>query len=523
MFLYFMLDALLLQVPHKMWPLVSEGDNFLPPQALLQIAAVLEQAGLNIRVMDCCVLRYGWATLRRILERWSPAVVGVGGPITWMQENIRGLKLAKEINPDIKTVCGGPHPTLVPQDFVKPGSPVDFVVYGEGEYTFLELVKEVQKPKERQDLSQIRGLVYLKNGKAHFNPPRPLLQNLDDLPLPAYHMVPMERYAQHHGLWPNCSSLYHSKGCVGDCNFCACWPLAGNIKSWDGDIMDVTPHWRTKSVSRTMEEMKLLEDKYKRTLFMFVDDCWNVDPKWNEEFAEQKKAWGIKSEWFAFMRLDFIVRDWKRGIIKKLYDSGMRHIIVGVERSTQKFLDDLEKWGYSPSKTALAAQIIRQECPKTFLQGTFINGLWDDTEETILAQADYAKKIGIDYPSMHALTPFPGTRLWHFYADLGVKMTHNWEDYDFWVSVVPTQHLTRNQVAQITQKVLMKFSSDPVWLLKGLTTKGKLRRGIYWWFVSRIAMVMVKPLTRGINPFHADPNPQNTAFFRIVAPPWYET
>src|SRR5271157_3129366 len=135
-----MLDALLLQVPHKMWPLVSEGDNFLPPQALLQIAAVCEQEGLHVRVLDCCVMRYGWKTMRRVIERWSPAVVGVSGPITWARENLQGLKIIKEVNPEIATVFGGPHATLVPQDLVKTGSPVDFAVYGEGEYTFLDLV-----------------------------------------------------------------------------------------------------------------------------------------------------------------------------------------------------------------------------------------------------------------------------------------------------------------------------------------------------------------------------------------------
>ena len=171
------IDMLFLQGPHKIWKLITSGDNFLPPLGQLSVAAFLREKGFSVKAIDCCVYQWGFKTTEALLRKIDAPVIGISGPITWGEENLRLCRLIKSINPDCITIYGGPFVTLVPDRVIFPGSPIDFVVYGEGEITMFELLKELKKPKTQQDFSQIRGLVYLKNGHLFYTQPRSLIED----------------------------------------------------------------------------------------------------------------------------------------------------------------------------------------------------------------------------------------------------------------------------------------------------------------------------------------------------------
>ncbi len=499
--------------------MVNYWDNFLPPQNLLCLAAYLEANGEEVKVIDCDINKWGWKSTKRAIETINPTIVGVGEPITWADEGMRVLQIAKEINKDILTVAGGPHYFNIPDLYLYDGTPLDIIVYGEGEQTLLELQRKHQKSDFKEKLKEIKGIIFRKNGNLITAPPRPLIENLDELPFPAYHLVPMNRYERKNSLWKGGSTIYHSRGCISECAFCSCWLTFSKMTLENGRLLKQC-HYRTKSVDRTLEEIKLLEDAYKKDLMIFVDDTWNVNKKWNEEFADKKIQWGLKSKWFAFMRTDFIIRDYIAGIFEKLVNSGLVHTIIGVERATTEDVVSLNKKGYTSNKSYLAFRIL-QLYPQVFRQGTFVNGIWEDDKKSILAQATYARKIGVDYPSFHCITPHPGSALWEEAEREGRIELYDFSKYSWFTPIMPTKYLTTEDVAKYTMFTNIKFVRNPEWLFKGLFSRHKIRRWNYWWFVKQIIVSTLLALKERINPLIMDRNSEKTAYLRLIEPKWY--
>jgi len=499
--------------------MVNYWDNFIPPQNLLCLAAYLEENGHSVKIIDCCINKWGWKTTKKAIEKINPTIVGIGEPITWADEGMRVLQVAKEVNSDILTVVGGPHYFNIPDLYLYDDSPLDMVVYGEGEQTLLEISKEHQKSNFKETRKDIEGIMFRKNGNIITTQPRPLIEDLDDLPLPAYHLIPMERYTRKNALWKGGSTIYHSRGCVSECSFCSCWLAFSNMELKNGKLLK-NCRYRTKSVDKTLEEIKILEDKYKKKFMIFVDDTWNAKKKWNEEFAEKKVEMGLECNWFAFMRTDFILRDHKAGIFEKLVKSGLVHAIIGVERATTEDVKSLNKKGYTSNKSYLAFKIL-QKFPQIFRQGTFVNGIWEDNKESILAQADYARMIGVDYPSFHCITPHPGTALWEEAEREGRIEIYDFSKYSWFTPVMPTKYLNTEDVAKYTMFTNVKFVRNPIWLLKGLFSKHKIRRWNYWWFIKQIVLSTSLALKERINPLTMSRDAEKTAYLRLIAPKWY--
>ena len=269
------MDILFLQGPHLLNHSISVT---LPPLGFLAVAGYLREKGFSVRVVDCCIYQWGWKTTERLIKTLDPQIVGIGGPIAWLNENLRLARLIKQINPNCTILYGGPAISIAPELALFKGSPIDFVIFGEGEKIVEELLLTLKKDPEKRDFTNIKGILYLKNGHITELKRRPLIKNLDELPIPAYDLLPIERYGNAMELWIKGVPVYHSRGCTGGCKFCACWgPMSDFNKESESNQM--IPKWRTKSVKKMLEELKYIEDKWKRELFVFIDDTWNVNPK----------------------------------------------------------------------------------------------------------------------------------------------------------------------------------------------------------------------------------------------------
>lgn len=507
--------VLLVQPPRKYWPFTSEGDNFLLQQALPALAGALREAGIEVHVLDCMPLHIGWRSLYDELQRINPTVICSGeNHALYSSEAMRFFKLAKQACPDAVTVGGGGHFTNLWHRYIYAGSPLDIIGIGEGEETIVELCKELAK--DDPDLGKIDGLAWWDGEKAMRNNPRVLVKNLDDLPLPAYDLMPMELYGKSRYLFsPGGTTIHHSRGCVSKCSFCAWWTtMADRTYDSDGNAK-MQPRWRSKSVDKMMEEVELLYWKYGKRSYVWVDESWNIDPRFNDAFAERMIASGMQTKWFAFMRADGIVRDEKKGILEKLIRAGLSHILIGVERAEDDTLTLLDKRFYTKGIAREALEIFRTKYPSVFVQATFIVGVEEEDDKSMQLQLDMAKTLKVDFPAFHPITPVPGTPIFDDALRNGHITYEDFDDFDWLTPVLDSKFLTRDQIADQLYR-MNKELVNTTWLLKGLTSRVPYKRDMYMWFTKVSALMAIDAVKRKINPLDVE------HYQQLVAPYWYD-
>jgi anaerobic magnesium-protoporphyrin IX monomethyl ester cyclase len=507
------MKVFLIRSPRYYWPFINEYDNFLLPQSLPCLAAVLKKEGIDVKVIDCSPIKMGWHSLRNLLSEEKPDVVGVGDSESlYSHEAGRVMQLTKEVIPQTVTVAGGAHFSNLIEDSLS-RYPIDFIVKGEGEYTFLELIKELKQA--RPNFRTVKGIAYKENGKIMNASPRALIENLDELPMPAYELMPMQEYGKGRFIFsPGGITIHHSRGCTNSCKFCVWWVQMAERRI-DNNGIKLYPRWRTKSAERTIEEIKLLYYKYKKRFLIFVDDSWNINQSWNEEFAERLKKENIKVGWFAFMRADLLIRDEKAGVLKKLVDSGLSHISFGAERAENDELKNVGKDCYSQEMIRECMYILKHKYPQVFRQVTFIIGIRSETRESLLQQVEYAKELSADYPAFHPLTPVPGTEVWEEARQKGWLEFEDFSYYDWVTPVMPSKHLSREELEYLVYFANRKFVSV-LWLIKGLFSPFKIKRDMYIWWLLVIFRIFIDSAKRLINPFKIK------EYTKLVKPRWYD-
>lgn len=503
-------DVLLVSPPRLMWPYINAYDNFMVPQNLPCLAAYLREHRIKVMIIDCMPLKMGWKTLIKNIESIKPKIVAAGeNHALFSGEVIKLFKYVKSISKEIKTVAGGTHFSFLAEDYIRAYPEIDFIVYGEGEETFLELCLAVMNGGKFEN---IKGIVFRReDGSPQRNPPRPLIANLDNLPIPAYDLLPMEKYGKSEYLFASHgSTIHHSRGCTSSCKFCGFWIQMADMKIQNGEIM-LRPKWRTKSPERTFEEVNYLVKKFGRHFLVWVDDTFNVDPNWSDRFAEIMLKSGIKTRWYCFMRADYIMRDEKNGVMEKLVKAGLTHISIGAERPINQDFKKLNKGFYQTELLENCIKTIRRKYPHVFVQMTFITGLRDDKKEDFYEILKFAKKLSPDYAGFHPLMPIPGTEMWK------EAKKNNWieiEDfnlYDLNTAVISSEYLSREEIEELTFEITKKFISIP-WFIKGILGGPYRRRMYIWWLIVslKITLHSIFNLKLPFNEYH-----------NLIYPKWY--
>ena len=161
-----------------------------------------------------------------------------------------------------------------------------------------------------------------------------------------------------------------------------------------------------------MEEVEILYHQFGKRSYVWVDESWNIDPRFNHAFAERMIASGMKTKWFAFMRADGIVRDEEKGILEGLVRAGLSHILIGVERAEDDKLTMLDKRFYAGGVAERAIEIFKRKYPDVFIQATFIVGTKEESPESLDRQVALAKKINVDFPRSSSTTSTGSAPCW---------------------------------------------------------------------------------------------------------------
>jgi len=514
---------LLVRPPRYIWPFINESDNFLLPLGLPCIAAAVRAKlpAVEVKIIDCPPLKIGWRTLREILQQEKPDIVGAGEEALYHHEAASLFRLAKEINPEVITIGGG-HFFSWMVDYSLSNFPIDVIVRFEGEETIVKLIDALI---HKIPLSEVKGIAYKNNGEIVTTSLRPLIEDLDKLPIPAYDLMPMGKYSPFGYLWPQSVTLEHSRGCIDRCKFCSLWTFWGSQAKVDIEKgnLEVNPKYRTKSVDRMLEEVDIVYHKYNRRYIIWADPTFNVDPEWSDEFCERLLKKNYKDlHWWAFLRADFTLRDERLGILEKMVRAGLVHPLIGIERVCSEDFKQIKKSGYTRDLVKEVFLIFKKRYPQVFRQGTFVTCLPFDTRESMLNLVKYAVEIDIDYPAFHPVAPVPGTYLYQEAKANNLLEEKDFTKYDW---STPTMHslagLSKEDFVNLNMELNKRYILyRPHWLIRGLFSVYKHKRGLYWWFFRntlKMIFLEIKDAVLGRKRYEG-----LTGFMRLKKPKWYD-
>jgi anaerobic magnesium-protoporphyrin IX monomethyl ester cyclase len=237
---------LFVRPPRPFWPFNGPSSAVWPPLAFASLAASLREwiPDLQVAIMDAPALRMGWRSLEAEMRRFRPDYVGIGEEAVTCLEGMRLAQLAKSIG--AKVIAGGCFFGHVPREAIGTGL-VDVIIHGEGELTIVELMQAMRSgPAEALD--EVRGISFADRGEIRRTAARPLIADLDQLPYPAYDLLPAGCCGSGSRNHPDLAAIELGRGCIGSCAFCILWRQMGRQ---DGSRL--APHLRTKSPERLFE------------------------------------------------------------------------------------------------------------------------------------------------------------------------------------------------------------------------------------------------------------------------------
>ncbi len=442
------------------------GEYLPPPYGILQLAAYIAEKmeDVDIEVLDCQAMSLDWSGLEKHMKTFDPDIVAASGLATCnVYITARTLELAKKLKPNIVTVTGGQHFTALAQESLEAYPEIDVIIRGEGEETFLELVKAV---KEKSNYSAIKGLSYRHGKQIFHNRPRPLIENLDQLPFPGYRFVKGFADRYHFTMMAGSKAKYGiveaSRGCPNHCSFCSQW------KHWQGTL-------RHKSVKRVADEMEYLYNNYGSKFQWLTDDNFGLNKR-TEDLCDEliKREFSKDITCFMQVRCDDAAKNPR--IVEKLSKAGFTWFLLGVESQSKTTLDSFHK-GTKPEDASTAVKLLKQN--GIFSQATCIVGNRHDTAESIKELRFFIHDIDPDIAIFMVLTPFPGTDLYEEAKSNGWIEDFNWANYDMVHATMPTNTLTRERVQRELTDCYRSFYGSGSRLLKGVFAKNKVKRRVY--------------------------------------------
>jgi|TARA_Y100000294_G_scaffold150801_1_gene148264 magnesium-protoporphyrin IX monomethyl ester (oxidative) cyclase len=431
-----------------------------PPLGLGYIGAVIENEGFEVEILDALALgtdnvqkegeflRVGlsWEDLKKRVSKSSPDIVGITAAYTaYASDSHNCAKIIKEINPDIPVVFGGAHTSILYSQVLSDPN-VDIAVLGEGEMTYLELMKTL---KANGDIYSIDGTAVNKNSIITKNAPRPFIEELDSIPFPARHLLPMENYfhkpsfLRDYSMRKPRTNMITSRGCPFDCVFCSIHSVWGY-------------KWRWRSAKNVVDEIELLINKYKVREIAFLDDNITLNKKRMIEICDEIIERKLDIKWCTPNGV--MVRTLDQEVVGLMNKSGCWKLTLGIESGspeTQKFI--------GKKIDADQCRKIIEFCNKIgmWTHATFIIGFPYETLDSINQTINFAINSELDLANFYVATPYPATKLHEIYVK--EKLLESDSDTSYLSINLPgtdTKYFSKKELKQMQSTAYSKFISS---------------------------------------------------------------
>ena len=407
-----MTDIVLISPPSRSF------NHYRPPMALIYLAGHLQKHHLRVKIIDIVIKEVirdkkfsdklpqiletvETETLSQIRKK-QPKIVGITCYTPEYMEVLRLAREIKKINPKIKIVVGGIHPTLYPHELLEEkNTPIDYEVIGEGEETFLELCQRLLHHTQTS-FEKIKGLAFIKKSIVIKTSLRPLNQNLDLISHPAYNLVDMNYYTQAspyaiRGCFLRSFYLLATRGCPSTCTFC----VAKKLRLFNGGGC----YTRVRSAKSIISEIKLLRQKYHIDSFYFIDDLFTINKENVADFCQLLKKEKLNLLWGCSAKVSTL----DENTLKLMSESGCVQIDFGVERGSNEALIAVKK-GISVEMVQNIFDLCHRYHIRTF--ANFLVNLPGETKKDLRDIVSLAKKLKSEINSFNVFSPYPGTEIY---------------------------------------------------------------------------------------------------------------
>ena len=418
------------------------------PLGLAYLGAVAKKAGHQVTIIDCQAEKLTYETFRERIAQTPSDIIGVTATTLLYKSAMKLMNIAKQTQPQAATMLGGSHGTFWDENALNEYPSLDVVVRREGEQTFVELLEKLQT---QSSLSNVLGITYRNGDKITRNADRPFLQDLDSLPFPAHHLLPLEKL-KHNGkiLFP----LVTSRGCVYWCDFCSTVRMFGR-------------GYRMRSPKNVVDEMQLIHHKYGVDQVTFYDDAFTVDRNRVMKICEELHSRKLHMTWDCGTRVDMVDRE----LMKTMRGAGCIAVWLGVESGSEAILGAMNK-KIKLDQTRLAYKTAHEVGLMTI--ANTVLGFPGETEETAKATIRLIKELNPDDVGFYVATPYPGTPMYEQVVKKSWLRVTDFDKYDTAGPTFETPWLSMEKLADLRSKAYQEFYLRPGYVFKMMR-----RGGIY--------------------------------------------
>lgn len=409
---------------------------------VLSLAAFLRQHGFSVSIFDCNLEQIHENDFEKKFEkRYQNCKVKYFGFSSTVQTAKTAYRIAKKLKikyPKTFIIFGGAHATTMPEDALK-SSFIDFVIRGEGEIPLLSLLQNKRHV-------EIKGLCYKVDSRIHINNNCNRIANIDDLPTPAFEMVPINMCKPLIGTYKKLPAtiMVTSRGCINKCYFCS--------RVLGSGLTVMSPE-------KIMKELKILYYKYNFRHITFYDDTFISDYSRIKKFCDLLLSSDMNISWTCSSRVDKVNFE----VLKLMKEAGCHQIMYGVESFNKQILKNINK--------NINTENIYKAIKLTKLAGIEVRvsvmiGNPGDTAIILRNNINQLKKLNPDLIQVAITTPLPGSVLFQK-AHIQKKIrSYNWDLYNGSVILTDHENLSDREIKKWYYKTYISFYLRPLFILK---------------------------------------------------------
>jgi radical SAM superfamily enzyme YgiQ (UPF0313 family) len=442
-----------------------------PSIGLAYIAAVLRKGGFEVVATDAYVKQLDLVGIMKVLAEEKPNIIGISLLTTAADIVVKIVEKIRKEFPQIKIVMGNMHASLFAEDLLK-NNHADYIIHREGEYTMLELTQAL---RDNKPMTGIKGLSYLdNNGRVVHNEQRPFIENLDDLPFPAWDIFPLDDYKTdpRTEMAPGEKDLFivASRGCPFVCAFCS--------SSTDKSLGS---KYRMRSPKNVVDEIEFLNKKYGTTVFIFLDLAFPLIKEHGMALCQEiiNRGLGNKIKWQTELR----VKPLDQEMLDTMKKAGCHRVIFGIESGTDRILELCHK-RFTTDDVRKAVKMAKRAGLE--VDGMFMIGLPTETVADIERTIDFTVELNVRYAILNIFVPYPGCEFHETLLRQGKIKFKDWSDFTSYPTytggepVYVPDDLTKKQLMALQTKAMKKFYLRPTFIFSELKRFKFSKIKMYW-------------------------------------------